>query len=275
MQGAPSRTAFGVAGRRAAHQLLDRPLVFEDPLAVRIVGGLVDMKESPMSRALRAFMAVRSRFAEDRLAKAAERGVRQYVVLGAGLDTFAYRNPFAIRVFEVDHPATQGWKRQLLEEAGIAPPETAKFVAVDFERDQLAKRLATAGFDLREPAFFSWLGVTPYLTREAFDETLGFLRSTARESGIAFDWCVEPSMLSDMERMTVEALAARVAAAGEPFRLFFRPEDLEASLRTAGFETIETLGRDEINARYFADRSDGLHVQGAAGRLTCAMKIGC
>jgi methyltransferase (TIGR00027 family) len=274
MQGAPSRTAFGVAGRRAAHQLLDRPLVFEDPLAVRIVGGLVDMKESPMSRALRAFMAVRSRFAEDRLAKAAERGVRQYVVLGAGLDTFAYRNPFAIRVFEVDHPATQGWKRQLLEEAGIAPPETAKFVAVDFERDQLAKRLATAGFDLREPAFFSWLGVTPYLTREAFDETLGFLRSTARESGIAFDWCVEPSMLSDMERIAVEALAARVAAAGEPFRLFFRPEDLEASLRAAGFDSIETLGRDEINVRYFADRSDGLQVRGAAGRLTCAMKNG-
>jgi len=117
--------------------------------------------------------------------------------------------------------------------------------------------------------------VTPYLTREAFDETLGFLRSTARESGIAFDWCVEPSMLSAMERIAVEALAVRVAAAGEPFRLFFRPDALEASLLTAGFETIETLGRDEINARYFADRSDGLHVQGAAGRLTCAMKIGC
>lgn len=124
MEGTPGRTAFGVPGRRAAHQLLDRPLVFEDPLAVRIVGGRVDTKESPMSRALRAFMAARSRFAEDRLANAVERGVRQYVLLGAGLDTFAYRNPFAIRVFEVDHPATQGWKRQLLEEAGIAPPET-------------------------------------------------------------------------------------------------------------------------------------------------------
>jgi methyltransferase (TIGR00027 family) len=238
------------------------------------VGGRVDTQESRMSRALRAFMAVRSRFAEDRLAEAVERGVRQYVVLGAGLDTFAYRNPFAIRVFEVDHPATQHWKRQLLEEAEIAAPDTATFVAVDFERDQVAMRLADAGFDLREPAFFSWLGVTPYLTREAFDETLGFLRSIARESGIAFDWCVEPSMLSDTERMAVEALAARVAAAGEPFRLFFRPEDLDASLRAAGFDSIETLGRDEINARYFGDRSDGLHVPGAAGRLTCAIKMG-
>ena len=275
MQGAPSRTAFRVADRRAAHQLLDWPLVFEDPLAVRIVGGAANTSESPMARALRAFVAVRSRFAEDRLINAVSRGVQQYVLLGAGLDTFAYRNRPAVRVFEVDHPATQSWKRELLEEAGIAPPDTARFVAVDFEHDDLAKRLVEAGFDLHEAAFFSWLGVTPYLTREAFDETLGFLRSTARESGVAFDWCVEPSMLNDMERMAVEALAARVAAAGEPFRLFFQPEDLEASLRAAGFDSIETLGRDEINARYFADRSDGLHVPGAAGRLSCAMKTGC
>ena len=272
MQGTPSRTAFRVADRRAAHQLLDRPLVFEDPLAVRIVGGKVDTDESPMSRALRAFMAVRNRFAEDRLENAMDRGVEQYVLLGAGLDTFAYRHPGAIRVFEVDHPATQDWKRELLVRAGIAPPDTTAFVAVDFEHDDLARRLAESGFDLREPAFFSWLGVTPYLTREAFDETLRFLASTARESEVAFDWCVELSMLSGAERRVVEALAARVASVGEPFRLFFRPEDLEASLRSAGFDDIETLGRDEINARYFADRSDGLRVTAAAARLTCATK---
>ena len=272
MQGTPSRTAFGVADRRAAHQLLDRPLVFEDPLAVRIVGGKVDTNESPFSRALRAFMAVRSRFAEDRLTNAVACGVRQYVLLGAGLDTFAYRNPFGIRVFEVDHPATQAWKREMLEQAGIAPPDTATFVAVDFECEDLAKRLAESGFDLREPAFFSWLGVTPYLTREAFDETLRFLASTAPGSGVAFDSCVELSMLSDAERAAVEALAARVARAGEPFRLFFRPEELEASLRAAGLDRIETLRRDEINARYFAERSDGLHVPGAAAQLTCAAK---
>ena len=141
MQGTPGRTAFRVADRRAAHQLLDRPLVFEDPLAVRIVGGRVDTKESPMLRALRALMALRSRFAEDRLANASTRGIRQYVLLGAGLDTFAYRNPYGVRVFEVDHPATQSWKRKLLEEARIVPPETVTFVAVDFEDDDLAERL--------------------------------------------------------------------------------------------------------------------------------------
>lgn len=157
MQGTPSRTAFRVADRRAAHQLLDRPLVFEDPLAVRIIGGRGDKKDNPMSRALRAFMAVRSRFAEDQLASALTRGVRQYVLLGAGLDTFAYRNPSAVRVFEVDHPATQSWKRELLEQARITPPETVTFVAVDFERDNLQERLADSGFDLRAPAFFAGL----------------------------------------------------------------------------------------------------------------------
>jgi methyltransferase (TIGR00027 family) len=272
MQGTPSRTAFGVAGRRAAHQLLDRPLVFEDPIAVRIVGGRIDTKESPVSRALRAFMAVRSRYAEDNLAAAVARGVRQYVVLGAGLDTFAYRNPFGIRVFEVDHPATQAWKRELLAEATIATPETATLVAVDFECDNLARRLAEAEFQIGEAAFFSWLGVTPYLTREAFDETLAFLASTAQGSAVVFDWCVEPSMLSAAERMAVEAIAARVAAVGEPFQLYFRPDELESALRSAGFDEMETLAREEINERYFANRSDGLHVPGAAARLTLAVK---
>jgi methyltransferase (TIGR00027 family) len=272
MQGTPSRTAFGVAGRRAAHQLVDRPLVFEDPLAVRIVGGRVDTKESPVSRAMRAFMAVRSRYAEDNLATAVAHGVSQYVVLGAGLDTFAYRNPFGIRVFEVDHPATQAWKRELLAEAMIVAPETATFVAVDFERENLAHRLAGSGFQISETAFFCWLGVTPYLTREAFEETLGFLASTAEGSAVVFDWCVEPSMLSATEQMALEALAARVAAIGEPFQLYFRPDDLEGALRSAGFDEMETLGREEINERYFANRSDGLHVPGSAGRLTLAAK---
>lgn len=277
MQGTPSRTAFGVAGRRAAHQLLDRPLVFEDPLAVRIVsanaGGDADLNESPMARALRAFMAVRSRYAEDQLAAVVARGVRQYVVLGAGLDTFGCRNPFGIRVFEVDHPATQAWKRELLERAGIEAPESLRFVPVDFERDHLEFCLRGAGFDIGAPVFFSWLGVTPYLTREAFDRTLAFFSATTPGSGVAFDWCVLPSLMTAPERMAFEALAARVAAAGEPFQLFFDPAELEGALRFAGLMDIETLGRDEINARYFAGRSDGLCFPGAAARLTRATRV--
>ena len=171
----PSATAQKVAIRRAAHQLLDDPLVFADPLAVPIIGpraattltAAPEKFQTRASRALRAFMAARSRFALDELALAVGRGIRQFVVLGAGLDTFAYQNPYPnLRVFEVDHPATQAWKRERLSLAGIAVPSSLTFAPVDFERQTLEDGLSRAGFELREPAFFSWLGVTPYLTRE-------------------------------------------------------------------------------------------------------------
>src|SRR4051812_31801002 len=149
----PSKTAFRVALRRAAHQVLDNPKILEDPLALAIVGADAEAlradpkRQSRISRAMRAFMAVRSRHAEDGLAVACEGGTRRYVVLGAGLDTFTYRNPFAgLHVFEVDHPAAQGWKRHRLEAAGIAIPESMTFAPVDFENQTLAEGLAQAGF---------------------------------------------------------------------------------------------------------------------------------
>ena len=171
----PSRTALRVALRRAAHQLHDaKPLVFDDPLAVPILGKefyeevkrTPDGKKRPFSAALRAFMVVRARLAEDTLAAGVrELGVRQYLVLGAGLDTFACRNVDAgLRVFEVDHPATQAWKMRMLKAAGIVPPESAQFVAVDFEKDSLRARLKAAGFDESLPTVTAWLGVVPYLT---------------------------------------------------------------------------------------------------------------
>jgi hypothetical protein len=151
--------------RRAVHQVLDDPQVFHDPLAVPIAGELehTSNAEHPFSRALRAFIAVRSRYAEEQLALAVARGVKQYVVLGAGLDTFAYRNPFeaaGLHVFEVDHPSTQEWKRGRLRDAGIRIPDTMTFAAVDFERQSLADQLIAAGFRPDAGAFFSWLGVT-------------------------------------------------------------------------------------------------------------------
>jgi methyltransferase (TIGR00027 family) len=174
-QGRFSRTAHRVAIRRAAHQLFDQPKVLDDPLAVPIIGAEAAEKlcasprerKHPFARAFRAFMVARSRYAEDQLAKAVEQDVAQYVVLGAGLDTFACRNPDStnLRVFEVDHPATQAWKLERLQAAGIAIPQSLKFVPVDFERQTLAAGLEQGGFDSGSPAFFSWLGVTPYLTR--------------------------------------------------------------------------------------------------------------
>jgi methyltransferase (TIGR00027 family) len=277
----PSRTAWRVALRRAVHQVTDRPTVLDDPIAIPILGprggaeldAEIAKSGHSFSRSMRAFVAVRSRYAEDELGKAVERGVKQYVVLGAGLDTFSFRNLYAhlgLHVFEVDHPATQGWKRQLLEAANIAIPRETTLVGVDFERQQLRDELQSAGFRSTEGAFFSWLGVAPYLTEMAFQNTLAFIASIQPQSGVVFDYGVARSALTFMERMALDALSSRVAAAGEPFRLFFEPRELSKLLRQIGFRHIEDLGAEQINERYFARRSDGLRVKGGLGRLVSA-----
>lgn len=277
----PSRTAERVAIRRAAHQLVDKPLVFDDPVAVAILGertaselrAKTAKEEDRFSRALRAMMAVHSRYAEDQLTTGVSRGVRQYVVLGAGLDTFAYRNRFrdqGLHVFEVDHPATQAWKRELLSAARIALPSELSFVPVNFEQQSLGEELRKSGFQHEEPAFFSWLGVVMYLTHEAFASTIEFIGSLPAGTGIALDYAVETSSLGFLERLVFEGVKRRVAAAGEPFRLFFTPQKIFAELQQAGFKDVEDLGREEINARYFIGRADGLHVPTKVYRLLSA-----
>jgi methyltransferase (TIGR00027 family) len=281
----PSRTALRVALRRAAHQLYDAPpLVFDDPIGLKIlapyaeeiertpgsgVGRRVATKPRPFSVGLRAFLVARSRYAEDLLGAAVPRGVRQYVLLGAGLDTFAHRNSYAgLRVFEVDHPATQAWKRELLAASGLRAPEGLTYAPVDFERQPLAEGLAAAGFDVEAPALFAWLGVVPYLTLEAFRATVRYVAGCAPGSGVVFDYGQPRAALPLLERLAHDSLAARVEKAGEPFRLFFTPEELRAEL--SGFGGIEDMGAAEINARYFAGRTDGLRMMGSAGRILSA-----
>jgi methyltransferase (TIGR00027 family) len=272
----PSRTAERVALRRAAHQLLDRPLVFEDPLALAMIGReeaarLAAEPEASLPRFLRAFMAARSRFAEDELGRAVGRGTRQYVILGAGLDTFAYRNPYAdLRVFEVDHAATQAWKQRRLVSAGIVPPSSLTFVPVDFETQRFPEALEQAGFRLAEASFFSWLGVTPYLARETILETLRSIITIAAENGVVFDYVLPRTSLDALNQAAFDGLAGRVAAAGEPFRGFFDPEELALALRDRGFRHIEDLDAREINARYFIGRADGLRVAGSLAHLMSA-----
>src|SRR5262245_48272897 len=174
----PSRTALGAAAFRAAHQTVDEVVIFADPLARAILGTNADAviakfeTADPAHRGMRIFMAARSRFAEESLGHAVARGVRQAVVLGAGLDTLSLRNPYAgqgLRVFEVDHPATQAWKRGRLAEAALTVPASLTFTPVDFVRKDLAAGLADAGFRPQLPAFFHWLGVVPYLPRAAVE----------------------------------------------------------------------------------------------------------
>ena len=261
--GKASKTALGVAIRRAAHQLADRPPVLNDPIAPRLLGDrFADKMERAMhsvGRDLRCFVAARSRYAEDRLAEFVSRGGTQYVVLGAGLETFAYRNPYpTLRVFEVDFPATQKAKRKMLAAARIPVPENLTFVPLDLEHHTLAEDLTEAGFDAGRPAFFGWLGVIPYLPLETVRATLATIAALTAGSGVSFDFALAPEMLSAVGRIAFERLAERVAAAGEPFQLFFTPETMEAELRRAGFGRIEHLDYAQLNERYFKDRTDGL-----------------
>lgn len=261
--GRASKTALKVAIRRASHQLMDRPPVMDDPIAVRLIGceHAKDMERAkhPVGRDFRAFMAARSRLVEDHLAKAVANGVKQYVVLGAGLDTFAYRNPFAgLRVFEVDFPATQEWKRQMLAEASIPLPANLTFVPLDFEHKTLGEGLAEAGLDAGAAAYFGWLGVVPYLTLEAFRATLGTIARLPAGSGVTFDSMFPPESLSPKRRLKFDVLARRVASAGEPFRLFLSEDDVERELRQTGFQSVEQVDTDGLNELYFKDRSDRL-----------------
>lgn len=276
----PSKTARRVALRRAAHQVLDRPVVFEDPLALKIVGPQVESvlradpertEHSPLSTYLRAFMAARSRYAEDELRKLVDQGLTQFVILGAGLDTFAYRNPYPnLQVFEVDHPATQAWKRTVLTDAGISIPPTLTFAPLNFETQSLADALQTAGFNRNAPAFFSWLGVTQYLTLDPIQATLKFVASLPQGSGIVFDYGLVPGILTSRQRVAFDYMVDRVAKAGEPWQTFFEPQTLISDLRHYGYTHIEDLAGPEINRRYFSNRDDGLMV-GSLAHLMCAL----
>jgi methyltransferase (TIGR00027 family) len=273
--GQPSRTALAAATHRAAHQLLENGEIFADPLAVPILGedphaiaeeAVVD----PLRRRMRMFIAVRSRFAEDALTAAVERGVRQLVVLGAGLDTYGYRSPFRerLRVFEVDHPATQLWKRERLLKAGIAVPGWLTFAPINFENQTLSSGLAAAGFDPRQQTFFTWLGVVPYLREEAIFSTLGFIASLGSRSQVVFDYSDPPETLSREMRAYHDERAGLVESLGEPWVSYFEPGVLYEKLAALGFSKIEDLGPPKIRRRFF--RNDGDRQPDRGGHILLA-----
>ncbi|MGA7155226.1 MAG: SAM-dependent methyltransferase [Acidobacteriaceae bacterium] len=280
-KGRASQTALGVALRRAAHQVYDEtPLVFEDAVAVAVLKGryekaLADARHTvkePSSIAMRAWVVARSRFAEDELKAAMAAGVRQYVVLGAGLDTFGLRNPYAeLTVFEVDQAGTQEWKRGLVKASGLEEPEGLRYVAVDFETQTLRGRLEESGFDFGVPTLFAMLGVSMYLTAEAFRGTLALVAGLPVGSGIVFDYALPRHALPEEEWEARDELAARVARIGEPFRLFFTPEEMRAEL--VGFGAVEDVDSAELGRRYFEGRGDGLSLRGRSGQIVCARLV--
>ena len=252
-----SRTALMVARQRAAHQVIDHGSILNDPFAMKIL--LEDEKDvlqfanqHPAASIGRLFTSARSRIAEDALAIAIEIGIRQVVVLGAGLDTFALRNPHAAQqvcIYEVDHPATQAWKRRRLNEAQIAIPEWLVFVPVDFERDDLGEQLVDAGFRQNSPAFFTWLGVVPYLTRDAVIRTLDY-NSSIQKSEVVFNYMEPPEAFSEELRQMETKRAEQLEKMNERSVSRFQPDGMAEILRSHGFSTIEDLSFQAIASRF-------------------------
>lgn len=271
-EGTPSRTAENTAVMRALHQQLPRgSRIFNDPIATRLVDPnsyayrsrmslLASLSESVRSRFTHYIL--RSRYTEDCLAEAArQRELSQYVILGAGLDTFPYRQPAwarSLRIFEVDHPATQAWKRQRLMDAGIQIPANVRFVPIDFGSVTLGQALSQVGFSDGWPTFFSMLGVSQYLTSEALDKTFGFVLAMPASSEIVFTIDPPDETLRPEDAAWVSALTQRFAEMGEPWLTRPRPHLLAEKLKGMGFSIATYLTPAEANALYFQGRSDGL-----------------
>lgn len=265
-----SLMAERVAITRAVHQLVDgQPLVFPDPLALPILGAegarlardeAAGATEEGMRRA-RGMICIRSRFTEDELEAAVAAGTTQYVVLGAGLDTFAYRRADLaprLTIFEVDQPATQRWKVRRLAEAGIAQPPNLRLVAVDFNERTLADGLAAAGFRRDEPAFFSWLGVVYYLPRDSILATLRYVAEQAAASQVIFDFAVAEAGIPPQYLHLFRAFNAYNRTASERWQTWFLPAEIRGELDTLGFTRVLHLDAPLAAARYLQGRSDQL-----------------
>jgi methyltransferase (TIGR00027 family) len=224
--------------------------------------------QHPLASIGRLFTTARSRIAEDALSGAVEKGIRQIVILGAGLDTFALRNPHGaqqIRIYEVDYPATQAWKLERLAEAQLALPPWLILVPVDFERDDVGEKLAAAGFQQTLPAFFSWLGVVPYLTQDAIKSTLDYV-SSIQNSEVVFDYMEPPQAFSEEFRELVTQRTEQLEKIGERWASRFDPAGIAAVLRSHGFRDIEDINFQAIRSKFghavqgLAPGEAGLHV---------------
>jgi methyltransferase (TIGR00027 family) len=264
----PSQTALMAAAARAAHLIVDHePIIFADGLAAALLGEQADELISYhrahgthlVLSCARAQALCRSRFTENHLAACVRAGFTQYVVLGAGLDSYAYRSaPGPVRVFEVDHPATQQWKRAQLAAASIPVPDSVSYVAMDFEHDQLADRLRQAGFDPSRPALVSWLGVTMYLTLTTIGRTLTEVGGFAPGTQLVTDYILPPGLRDDTGNAYAGLVAPVAAERGEPWLTSLAPDDMSALLAGHGFGAVEHVRqRDAVPAALW-DRIDSL-----------------
>ncbi|MES1213449.1 MAG: class I SAM-dependent methyltransferase [Singulisphaera sp.] len=264
---APDNTAVRTALWRALHLAVDAPpYVFEDSVGLALAAPAEGWREradmSPFTKPFRASILARARFLEDLVMARVAQGVGQYVILGAGLDTFAQRRPeigSRLQIFEVDQPGPQAWKRERLVALGYGIPSSLHFVPVDFEAgDTWWTSLADAGFDATLPAVVASTGVSMYLTREAIAATLRQVAALARDSTLVMSFLLPIEMADPEVRFGMERAAAGARESGTPFLSFFRPAAMLALAREAGFREVQHVSADELAERYFADRSDGL-----------------
>ncbi|BDM69766.1 S-adenosyl-L-methionine-dependent methyltransferase [Streptomyces nigrescens] len=265
---APDNTAVRTALWRAMHVQVDPPPhVLKDEIGLRLAAPDADWRHRPdmdphTTRGFRAAMVARARFIEDLITEQADRGVTQYVILGAGLDTFAQRRPeiaSRLRVFEVDQPGTQAWKRHRLVELGYGIPDWLHLVPVDFEASEdWLKKLAAAGFDSTRPAVIVSTGVTMYLTKEATAATLRQITGLAPGSTLAMSFLLPAELLDDADRSGLRTSKAGAQASGTPFISFYTPSEMLALAREAGFEDTRHVSGRSLAERYFAGRTDGL-----------------
>jgi methyltransferase (TIGR00027 family) len=266
--GEASRTAMMAATVRGLHRWeIAAPWVFDDPLALVLVGPawrdlrneLGAVLTEPLLRTASTMVVGRARYVEDRLAGGA---FDQYVILGAGLDSFAWRRPDALaaglRVFEVDHPASQAWKLARLAEVGLPTSDGHVFAPVDFETETLGDGLDRVGFDWTRPTFFSWMGVMPYLTLEATEATLRTLAKSATGSQVALSYLITPLLMEEVGREFFDRFSAMAARIGEPFQLVLTPKEANSLMQRCGLDVADHPTRDDIEAHYFASRTDGL-----------------
>jgi methyltransferase (TIGR00027 family) len=264
----PDSTAVRVALWRAMHVRLDPPPhVIEDDLGLRLAAPADGWQAHPDmdpagTSGFRAAIVARARFIEDLVAEQAGHGVAQYVLLGAGLDTFAQRRPQVaerLRVFEVDQPGPQAWKRQRLLELGFGVPDWLRLVPVDFEANgSWWPQLAAAGFDPGQPAVVAAAGVTMYLTRDATAATLRQVARLAPGSTLAMTFLLPAELLDDRDRAGLQASRDGARASSTPFISFYTPPDMLALAREAGFKDARHVPGSSLAQRYFAGRPDGL-----------------
>lgn len=275
----PDNTAVRVALWRALHVEADPPPhVFEDVVGLQLAAPRADWRSrpdmSPFTRPFRASILARARFVEDLVADQAARGVGQYVILGAGLDTFAQRRKdlvSGLTVFEIDRPGPQAWKRQRLNDLGFGVPPFLRLVPVDFEAgESWEEKLAAAGFDSRRPAVLASTGVSMYLTREANQATLRRIAGFAPGSTLVLSFMLPIEMADPELRPGMERAAAGARANGTPFLSFFTPPDLLALARDAGFKEVRHVSAAALAEQYFNGRTDGLRPPNNAEELLVA-----